>query len=356
MKKHYRKITAAMTSLILIVSLCCGLVLYRACGCLPLLDDAAMLSGRLSFINGSDRQEDDGGATPDTARNAPTPVVRPLADQPTEAASAERPQDTTHSGASHPVRELLVSNATERYENINIRNTTSVALDPASLLSADLPFRLEDNHSVQVLVYHTHSCESYLPDDSGVYYDDFYPRSTDGDQGVIAVGEMLVQTLRAKGIGAVHDTTLHDYPSYEGSYARSWETVAKYKEKYPDIKITIDLHRDSMTAEDGTKYKPTFTFEGHKAAQLMIMAGYDDSGDFPFWNENLIFAMQLQKRCEDMYPDMTRPLNFGEYVYNMNFNNGSLLIEVGTDANTVQESCRTGEYLANALSSLLQNK
>jgi len=51
---------------------------------------------------------------------------------------------------------------------------------------------------------------------------------------------------------------------------------------------------------------------------------------------------------------MTRPLNFGEYTYNMNFNNGSLLIEVGTDANTVEESCRSGEYLAHALADLLK--
>ena len=109
-----------------------------------------------------------------------------------------------------------------------------------------------------------------------------------------------------------------------------------------------------MTADDGTKYKPTFVHGGEKAAQIMIMTGYDTEGSFDFWDENLIFAMQLQKKCEDLYPGMTRPLNFGEYTYNMNFNNGSLLIEVGTDANTVEESRRSGEYLANALSSLLK--
>ena len=108
-----------------------------------------------------------------------------------------------------------------------------------------------------------------------------------------------------------------------------------------------------MTSSDGTKYKPVFEHDGQKAAQIMIMTGRDTDGDFDFWDENLIFALQLQKKCEDLYPGMTRPLDFDDYTYNMNYNNGSLLIEVGTDANTVEETKRTGEYLANALSSLL---
>ncbi len=354
--KLRRKTTAALTALILTAGICLSAAAYRAGTCLPLTEDAALLAGQLCFINGTVRQPTEAETT---AAQEPTEpkVKKPLAEtavKPTEA--AERPKNTTHSGTTYPVKETSISNGNESFENIRICNTTGYSPDVASLLDAALPFTIEKNHSVQVLVYHTHTCESYLPDDTGEYDADFYPRSTDGEQGVMAVGEKLVETLKAKGIGAVHDTTLHDYPSYEGSYARSWETISAYREKYPDIKITIDLHRDAMTAQDGTKYKPTFTYDGQKAAQLMIMTGYDTTGDFPFWDENLIFAMQLQKKCEDLYPGMTRPLYFGEFVYNMNFNNGSLLIEVGTVGNTPREACRTGEYLANALSSLLQNK
>ena len=357
MKKSRWKTVLAMISLALVAGVCLYATAYRASGCLPLSEDAALLAGRLRFINGSFSAPTESDKKAPTEVSEKHKVKKPLADTPTQSSeSAERPQNYNHTGASYPVVETSVTNGTETYDNINIRNTTDFPLDPEALLSAKLPFDIKDNHSVQVLIYHTHTCESYLPEDTGEYYEDFYPRSTDPDQGVMSVGEKLVDTLRGKGIGAVHDSTLHDYPSYEGSYARSWDTISNYAEKYPDIKITIDLHRDSMTAQDGTKYKPTFTYNGQKAAQIMIMTGYDTSGDFPFWDENLIFAMQLQKKCEDMYPGMTRPLNFGEYVYNMNFNNGSLLIEVGTDANTPEEACRTGEYLANALSSLLQNK
>lgn len=353
MKIQHWKIITAGISLTLAMTVGLSAVVYRADDCLSLSEETAVLSGRLSFVNGSiDATVSETSASDEHEKTVP---VRPLAETPTDPDRAEqKPDDTPHTGERLPVKEIQVNNGNMTYENIAIRNTTDVDLDVESLLSADLPFTLENNHEVQVLIYHTHTCERYLTEDTGEYYDDYYPRSTDGDLGVMAVGDKIVKTLKAHGIGAVHDTTLHDYPSYEGSYARSWETIGSYREKYPGIKVTIDLHRDAMTADDGTKYKPTFTHDGKKAAQVMIMAGCEDDGDFDFWDENLVFAMQLQKKCEDMYPEMTRPLNFGEYTYNMNFNNGSLLIEVGTDANTVEEAVRSGGYLGEVLSALLR--
>lgn len=353
MKKRNWKPALTVAALTLLMTVCLGLVVYRARSCMALGDEAALLSGKLSFVNG----DTSSAPTVATADEKPTEQqdIRPLAETPTDPRqSPEKPQDTPHTGDPYPVKEIKVSNGNMSYENFTIRNTTDFELDVGSLLSAELPFTLEDNHEVQVLIYHTHTCERYLTEDNGIYYDDYYPRSTDGDLGVMAVGERIVETLKAHGIGAVHDTTLHDYPSYEGSYARSWETICAYKEKYPSIKVTIDLHRDAMTNDEGVKYKPTFEHDGNKAAQIMIMAGYDTEGGFDFWYDNLTFAMQLQKKCEDLYPDMTRPLNFGEYTYNMNFNNGSLLIEVGTDANTVEEACRSGGYLGEALAELLK--
>ena len=129
-------------------------------------------------------------------------------------------------------------------------------------------------------------------------------------------------------------------------------------EKYPNIKVILDIHRDSIGygGEQG-KTKPTFTFDGKKAAQIMIMSGYDGTGEynFPFWEENLVFALKLQKTAEDMFPGMTRPLYFGNFAYNMNVNNGSLLIEVGTDMNTLEEAKYTGELLGKVLAKVLQS-
>ena len=347
MKRNLFKRICTLLLTLSIITAGTVMVFERAQGCFALYDDAALAAGLLSFNSGS------------LAYTEPTEAVsvsRPMSansNNPTEA--PERPTDAVHTGESHPIKEISIPADGILYEDISVQNSTPFDPDIASLLSSDLPFTLDDNHTVQVIIYHTHTCESYMTEDSGVYYDDFYPRSTDGDQGVIAVGERIAEALKAKGIGVVHDTTLHDHPSYEGSYGRSWETISALREKYPNVKVTIDVHRDSMTASDGTKYKPTFTYDGEKAAQIMIMSGYDESGDFPFWDENLIFAVKLQKKCEELYPGMTRPLYFGDFTYNMDFNNGSLLIEFGTDANTVDEAARSGACLGEALASVLRS-
>jgi stage II sporulation protein P len=128
--------------------------------------------------------------------------------------------------------------------------------------------------------------------------------------------------------------------------------------KYKNIKVVLDIHRDAIgEGGESGKTKPVFKYKGKKAAQIMIMTGYsyEGGGYFPFWEENLRFALKLQQTAETMYPGMTRPLNFGEYTYNLNVCNGSLLIEVGTDVNTFAEVKRTGTMLGKALAKVLQN-
>lgn len=206
MKKMRWKTVLVMISLVLTTGVCLCATAYRAIGCLPLHEDAALLAGRLRFINGSfERPSEPQSTTAATESPTPSRATKPLSDTPTESESAvTRTQDTVHSGEAHPVEEISVSNGNESYENITICNATDYTLDPEALLGAELPFQLDNNRSVQVLIYHTHTCESYLPEDTGEYYDDFYPRSTDGSQGVMAVGDRVVEQLRARGIGAVH--------------------------------------------------------------------------------------------------------------------------------------------------------
>lgn len=261
-----------------------------------------------------------------------------------------------HSNAKKlPVYTKQYTSGGVKYENFYVKNNTDYNLDIKKTLKKQLGFKIEDNDKVQVLIYHTHTCESYLDCDVGYYYSDYYPRTSDNRYNVTRVGEEIAKQLEIGGIGVVHDKTVHDY-SYNGSYSRSRETVEKNLEKYPDIKVTIDIHRDSI-GSDTYKVKPTFTYKGKKGAQIMIMAGYDPNGyfDFPDWNYNLRFALKLHQTCESKYGGMTRPLNFGNYAYNMNVNTGSLLIEVGTDSNTLNEAVLTGKLLGKALVEVLQN-
>lgn len=269
----------------------------------------------------------------------------------------KRTDDADHTDdPQYPVIESQYGESGEGYSNFYVKNTTDFTIDYEKYLNSPLPFTMENKKDPQVLIFHTHSCESYLDNDEGFYYDSYYPRDSDDNFNMVKVGSAIVSTLNANGVTAIHATEHHDEPSYNGSYDRSRETIDKYLKKYPSIKVVIDVHRDSIGygGEQG-KIKPTFVYNNKKAAQIMIMSGYDGDGalGFPNWEENLVFALQLQQKAESMYPGMTRPLSFGNFCYNMDVNSGSILIEVGTDVNTVEEAVYSGELLGNVLSKLL---
>ncbi len=254
----------------------------------------------------------------------------------------------------YPVYTKMYTTGGTKYQNFYVKNNTNYNLNIGKLLKEKLGFKMENNKKIQVLIYHTHTSESYLDCDVGYYYSDFYPRTSDSRYNVTRVGDEITKELKKAGIGVVHDTTIHD-ASYNGSYARSRATIEKYLEKYPDIKVTLDIHRDSI-GDNKYKVKPTFTYKGKKGAQIMIMSGYNayEGFNFPNWNYNLRFALRIQQTCESKYGGMTRPMNFGNFAYNMNINTGSLLIEVGTDSNTLEEAMYSGKLLGKALAEVLQ--
>lgn len=289
----------------------------------------------------------------ETSSTQPT-TVKKVSEKPKKNTT----QPTTQSGKNYPVIEKQFLQDGITYENFSVKNSTDFTLDVEKELNSPLGFKIDKNHRVQVLIFHTHCCESYLKYDTGYYPSDYYPRSTENSENVTSVGDEIENQLKSAGIGVIHDKTKHDYPSYNGSYDRSLETIQKYMDKYENIKVVLDIHRDALgEGGESGKVKPVFKYKGKKAAQIMIMTGYnyEGGGYFPFWEENLRFALRLQKTAEDMYPGLTRPMEFGEYTYNLNVCNGSLLIEVGTDANTLGEAKRAGKMVGKALAKVLQN-
>lgn len=265
--------------------------------------------------------------------------------------------DSAHEGeAQYPVNEVTLINCDEQYQNVRIKNASSTSFDIKKELEAELGFEIKDTKEPQVLIYHTHTCESYLTYDTGYYYESFYPRTENNEENVCAVGDVIADTLNNAGIVTLHDTTQHDNPSYNGAYDRSLDTINSYLEKYPSIKVVLDIHRDGLgEGGESGKTKTVFEVNGKKAAQVMILAGYnyDPSLDFDDWEYNLRFALRLQQAAENMYPNMTRPLYFADFMYNMNVNTGSLLIEIGTDSNTLSEAKYTGYLLGNVLAQVL---
>ncbi len=256
--------------------------------------------------------------------------------------------------ATGPVEEIHLEGGVQ-VDNFFVKDTTESGTDLAAELLQDPAVHLKGDGSVEVLLYHTHTSEAYLQAHTGFYYTDMQTRTQNQDLSVVAVGEEVKKALEARGIGVVHDTTVND-TLFNGSYARSWEVLQNNLAQYPGIQVTIDLHRDSMTTQEGVKYKPTAEVNGRRAAQFMVLAGCDYDGgwgDFPDWRENLHLALRLQQTAMNLYPQLPRPLNFSNNKYNMNATKGSLLIEVGTEVNTVGEAKYTGSLLGEILAETL---
>lgn len=253
-----------------------------------------------------------------------------------------------------PVEEITASGGSP-LGNFFVRDSTDSGTDLAAELEKDLPVQVKGDGSVEVLIYHTHTSEAYSKDFTGFYYTDMETRTGNTEMNVVAAGEEMKKALEARGIGVVHDITVND-ELYNGSYSRSWETIQKNLEAYPTIQVTVDLHRDSMTTQEGVKYKPTATVNGRKAAQAMLLAGCDADGswgDFPNWEQNLRLILRVQQKASELYPDLMRPLSFSNCKYNMNATPGSMLVEVGTEVNTASEARYTGRLLGEALAETL---
>ena len=239
------------------------------------------------------------------------------------------------------------------FGNAIIKNCTKHSAEKikAELKTAHSLSLLEN--SPQFLLYHTHATESFESADLGVFDTSGTWRSTDPDKNMISVGDVLTSVLVEKGFGVIHDGTMHDDPSYQGSYQRSAVTIKNHLSENPGITVCLDLHRDAIEPSASEIVKPTAVINGKKAAQIMIIAGCDDGTmDMPDFWENLRFAAALADKLEELYPGLCRPILFDYRKYNMDLAPGLLLIEIGATGNTLAEAQYSAELLGNALSEL----
>lgn len=294
-------------------------------------------------------QEPQGTATPAPAAT-PEPTATPL---PSAAPDIENPGSIR--------AEQFGQGSGDGYITLNagsIRNYTSCSdADLRSAVSTpSLPFDVEvDSDEPQVLILHTHATETYQTWPDLIYDPDFTARTQNTALNMCAVGEKMTQVLNEAGINTLHDTTLHDSPSYTESYDRSYATTQAYLEKYPSIKVVLDVHRDAIEDSDGTRVKPLCTINGEDTAQVMIIAGCDNGSSIrlPNWRLNLRFAAAWEEAMESRTPGLTRPVMCAYRYYNQDLTTGSLLIEVGGHANTLDEAKRAGRMAAQALAALL---
>lgn len=241
-----------------------------------------------------------------------------------------------------------------------VRNCTEVSNKKILNQSEETPdFNIELNSDEpQVLIYHTHTTESFEPYSRDYYDKSFSCKTTDAKKNMIRVGNAICKELEKNGIKTVHSTTIHDYPDYNSAYDLSYNTVSKILKKYPSIKVVLDIHRDAIEKENGLRLSPITEVNGKRAAQLMIIscADYPDgSMGMPDYLENLTFACSLQSQIESDYPGLDRPVLFDYRNYNQSLSTGALLIEVGSHGNSLDEAVYTGKLLGKSLSKNLIN-
>ncbi|MBQ5814302.1 MAG: stage II sporulation protein P [Clostridia bacterium] len=263
--------------------------------------------------------------------------------------------------APTPVEEQNISPLTiegdpENYDGsgtVYVKNQTDYEIDVPALLSASDPVRLSGD-AVQVLVMHTHGTEAYSPTTENNYTPSDTDRTTDISYNVVRVGREIAEVLNSRGIKTIHSTTLNDSPAYSGSYNRALDDISAQIKDNPSIKMVIDVHRDAMVTASGLKYKTIAEIEGQQAAQLMLVCGTDGGGlTHDNWRQNLSFQLKLQDRLNTAYPGIMRPLDLRAARFNQHVTCGSMLVEVGTSGNTLEEALFSARLFAESLADML---
>lgn len=288
-------------------------------------------------------------ASPSPAVLEPLPSPAPAAEDDTPLPEATPPENIvtqtflpTNSSAYHSVGGVFVYNRTHQTLDME-----ALAAEPVTLTGT--------GKGPQILIVHTHATESYTQEGQDVYQESDPYRTTDDAHNMVRVGDEMAAAFAQMGLNVLHDRTLHDYPSYTGSYGRSYDTVEEYLAAYPSISVVLDVHRDALMGENGEVYK-TAVDESvlPDSAQVMLVVGTNESGsNHPDWRKNLTFAMALERECNEKLPTLARPITLRTSSYNQQLLPGYLLVEVGTHGNSLQDAITAARAFAQTVAPVI---
>lgn len=210
----------------------------------------------------------------------------------------------------------------------------------------------------QVLIYHTHTQESYRKTEEQVYAELPNVRTANQQYNIVRVGRELADMLtRRYGIVTLHDTTDHEPPTTGTAYIRSCATVERYLDQYDSLKILIDMHRDDYNARSWTP--STVTIDGQEVSRIMVIIGTGEGSTGngyavrPDWKRNLVVAQSLVDALNDICPGLALPVNIKTGRYNQHLSTGAILIEMGHIENTLDQALLSARYLAQALAQIM---
>lgn len=250
--------------------------------------------------------------------------------------------------------EIIPKEAVSKVKGVTLINETNYNIDLDSIINSTIKIK-QEKKVPKVLIYHTHTCESYTPSLKYKYVPSDTDRTSDLNYTVSRVGDELERVLENEyGIDVIHDKTVFDGSSYNSAYTRSEKALKGYMKKYPSISFIIDLHRDAADY-NGKKLKVSQEINGKSAAKVMTVIGTDGRGMIhPNWRENLKLGVKFSKKMNDLYPGLSRGINLKLGRFNQYLSNNALLIEVGSNGNTLDESIESTKYIARAISDVLK--
>lgn len=206
------------------------------------------------------------------------------------------------------------------------------------------------NEDPTILIYHTHNTEAYCPTDTDPYEHNGTYRTYDNTKNVVAVGEELKHILEEQyGFCVLHDTTDHEPPKLSSAYERSEQTMLSYRERYPSLILYIDLHRDAynVTTEPTTDFAEVYDEE---TARLMFVVGTGEKYDVkPYYVSNLNLAETITDHLSSIQEKLMRPVRIKTGRYNQHIAPYCLLVEVGHNANTLEQALAAVPYLAEGI-------
>ena len=253
---------------------------------------------------------------------------------------------TTDVGTEVITNNPIAENYNAQYGSVKIRNQTDYELTQEMLIP---DITIENKN---VMIFHTHSCESYTSSDLYPYTPTGNFRTTDLNFTVTRVGTELTTQLQQYGYNVIHDTSYHDYPSYNGSYTNSLKTVESLLQSNPSD-IIIDLHRDAIGSR--SDYAPTVKIGDEEVAQIMFVIGTNAGGLWhPNWNQNLKFAIKVQEKAEELYPGLFKPIMLTTSRYNQHTGKYANIIEVGATGNTLEQCLTSMKYLAKVMDEIMK--
>ncbi len=210
-----------------------------------------------------------------------------------------------------------------------------------------------ENKKPKILIFHTHGSETYID-------------SKNLNEGVMGLGALLKDEFEnVYGIPTLHITERFDLVDGKtqilGAYERMNNYISEVLKENPSIEVVLDIHRDGLPDD----VKIIANVDGKATSPIMFVNGltslkkgnsFEPLKDLvnPNLKENLAFSFKLKAIGNSTYPTLFKKIYLHAYRYSLHFKGKSLLIEVGAQTNTWEESKNSIKPLAKTIASVLK--